>query len=157
MKNSIDINEVKNDLFNPDFYLREGLINELVKISQRVKYTGSGIKKNEKPFDKYFLEKIKYIVDKSMDITLDYTCAPIIGLSLAGEYGENARECYHKVCKFNKEYNIEKCDKEFSKYLKNDSEIISMKPFYLLFTYSLSEKLKTLINKKSKEKKHKAV
>jgi hypothetical protein len=29
-----------------------------------------------------------------MDITLDYHCAPIIGIALAGEDGENARECY---------------------------------------------------------------
>lgn len=157
MKNSIDINEFKFDPLNPDFDLKEGLIYTFVKISQRVKYTGNGIKINEKSLDKSFLETIKNIEDESMDITLDYTCAPIIGLSLAGEYGENARECFHKICKINKEYNVDTCDKEYFKYLKNDSEIISMDFFYLLLAFSLSEKLKTLINKKSKEKKLKAV
>lgn len=157
MKNSTDINEYKNDPFSPDFDLKEGLIKELVKISQRVKFSENSIKKNEKHLDSSFLKTIKIIEDKSMDITLDYNCAPIIGLSLAGEYGENARECYHKVCKFSKEYSIEKCDKEFSKYLKNDSEFISMDLFNLLTVFGLMELNHALIIEKSKEKKHKAV
>lgn len=157
MKNSIDNNEFTFGPLNPDFDLKEGLINELVKISQRVKYSESSIKINGEHVDSSFLETIKFIEDKSMDITLDYNCAPIIGLALAGEYGENARESYHKVCKFNKEYNFEKCDNEFSKYLKNDSEFISMDLFHLLTLYGICELTNILINKKRKEKKHKAV
>lgn len=157
MKNSIGINEFKDNSLNPDSDLKEELIYVMVKISQRIKYSETSIFKNEKSLDSSFLEAINLIEENSMDITLDYNCAPIIGLALAGEYGENARESYHKVCKFNKQYNVENCDQEFSKYLKNAPEIISMDLFRLLTLYELSGLLNIVISQKRKEKKHKAV
>jgi hypothetical protein len=157
MKNSIDINEFKDNSLNPDFDLKEELINVMLNISQRIKYSESIIMKKMKPLDNSTLKTIKFIEDNSIDITLDYNCAPIIGLALAGEYGENSREYYHKVCKFNKQYNVENCDQEFSKYLKNASEIISMDLFRLLTLYGLSGLLNIVISQKRKEKKHKAI
>jgi hypothetical protein len=157
MKNSIDINEFTFDPLNPDFDLKEELINELVKISKRVKYSEISVKKNDNHLDKPFVQTIKDIAKFSMDITYNYTCAPIIGLSIAGKYGENARESFHKICKINEKYNFDWCDNMYSNCLKNNSETILIKPFYLLTVYSLYEKMDTLINEKSKEKKHKSV
>ncbi|MEZ7500810.1 hypothetical protein QO200_19010 [Flavobacterium sp. Arc3] len=157
MKNSIDINEFKYNSLNSNSDLKEELIYVMVKISQRIKYSETSISKNEKHLDNSFLKTINFIEEKSMDITLDYHCVPIIGLALAGEYGENARECYHKICKVNKQYNVENCDNEFSKHLKNASEIISMDLFHLLTLYGIIELTNILITKKRKEKKHKTV
>jgi len=152
MKN-IKQNDFMFEHLNPDFDIKDYQINELVKISQRIKYTGNRIKKNDKHLDKSFLKAIKSIEDESMDITQNYTCAPIIGLSLADEYGENAREYFHILCKFNKQYNTVKCDKEYSKYLKAESEFMSMVPFYYLYAEGIIDEFNTLINKKSKASK----
>lgn len=147
MKN-INDNDFMFEPLNPDFDLKEFLVNELIKIGQRAKYVDSRTKIKEKPLDKSFLKAIKSIEDESMDITQNYTCAPIIGLSLAGEYGENARGYFHKICKNNIEYNADTCNKEYSKYLKVEYEFMAMVPFYYLLAEGFCEKLRTLISEK---------
>jgi hypothetical protein len=146
-------NEVNGFIFEnlyPDYDLKEFLINELVTISQRDKYIDIITKIKENPLDKSFLKAINYIEDKSMDITQNYTCAPIIGISLANEYGENARGCFHKICKNNTKYNADTCDKEYSKYLKVDSVLTEMVPFYYLYAEGIIDELNTLINEREK-------
>jgi hypothetical protein len=138
-----------DDLFL-DFDSEDFHIKWLIKMSSNVKYFDKRAKKEEKLLDESFLKAIKYIEDKSMDITQMYTCAPAIGLSLAIEYGENARDCFHKICKNNIEYNVDKCNKEYSKYLKADSKLVSMVLFYCLYAVGAADELKAVINKMSK-------
>lgn len=133
-----------------DIYLKELFIKQLVEISQEVKYSDRRLKRKEKPITKSFLETIKLIEDNSLDITQNYICEPIIGLSLAGEYGENARDCFHKICKANQEYNYDTCNKAYTKYLKNNDPIVCTDFISIFICEASLERLKTLINKKEK-------
>jgi hypothetical protein len=135
-----------------DIYLKDAFIKQLVKISQEVKYSDWRLERKEKPLTKLFLGNIRLIEDNSLDITQDYICEPIIGLSLAGEYGENARDCFHKICKANKAYNYETCNKAYTKYLKNNTPIISVYFISIFVLEAISESFKNLIYKKENEK-----
>jgi hypothetical protein len=152
MKNTND-NGFMVESLNPDFDLKELLVNELIEISKRAKYDNNRTKIKKKPLDKSILKAMKSIEDNSMDITENYSCAPILGLSLADEYGENARDCFHKICKNNKQYSVDQCNKEYSNYLNVESILMEMVPFYYLLAESFADEINTLINEKSKTSK----
>lgn len=135
-----------------DIYLKDAFIKQLVQTSQEVKYSDIRLKKDEKPLTKSFLQIMKYIEKDSLDITQNYICEPIIGLALAYEFGENARECFHKICKVNNAYNFDTCNNSYSKYLKNNTTFIPNVCIYFFVAEAISESLKNLIYKKENEK-----
>lgn len=150
-KNSTTIFDLTDEEI--DIYLKELFIKQLVEISLEVKYSERRSKKKKKRITKSLLKSIRLIEENSLDITHNYTCVPFLGLTLADEYGENARGCFHKICKNNKQYNLDTCDKEYSNYLKVESKLMGMVPFYYLLTESYVDELNTLINENSKTSK----
>ena len=132
MKNYKESGFKFDDLFL-DFESEDFHIKVLIKISNNVKYVNLRTKRVEKFLDRSFLKHLKFIEDQSNDITQDYTCASIIGLSLANEYGENARQGFHIICKNNAKYNAETCDKNYTKYLLSEPTGLGMLPVYFLY------------------------
>ncbi|WP_165732383.1 hypothetical protein [Polaribacter sp. 20A6] len=141
-------NREEGDFVLPDFTSKEYFIKEFLKFSENATYTKARKKIIEEPFGSFFLGAMKRIEAKSMDITQDYTCIPIIGLSLSYEYGEKARVYFHKICKQNIKYNIDVCNREYSKYLKNESILLGMLPVYFLYAEKIREELGALIEEK---------
>ena len=110
--------------FDPDTFINEGA----------EKYTGA-FKKESKPIKVPVIitgeNDIEYIIEQinasKIDITTtDYKPWLEIGFAIASEYGERGRSYYHQISQYSTLYNHEKCEKQFDKCLKSESNGINI-------------------------------
>lgn len=94
----------------------------------------------KKPTEYYFRKSIKDIDKNSRDITCDYKYKEALGLAFTNNYGEQARECFHIICKPNVNYNKVKCDKEYTEYLKIKDNNTTLADYYRLYISDLSRR-----------------
>jgi len=83
-----------------------------------------------KPTKAFFRKSIKDIDKNSRDITSNYKYEINIGLAVANKYSEEGREYYHIICKSNVKYNRDKCDKEYTEFLKIKDNKTNLAYFY---------------------------
>jgi hypothetical protein len=102
-----------------------------------------------KPTEAFFRKSIKDIGKNSRDITSNYKYKTNIGLAIANKYGEEGREYYHIICKSNVKYNKDKCDKEYTGFLKIKDNKTNLAHFYHLYSTDLLTRLDE-INKEFK-------
>lgn len=90
-----------------------------------------------KPTEAFFKKSIKDIDKNSRDITCDYKYKKALGLAFANNSEEQAREYYHIICKSNVKYNKDKCDEEYTEYLKIKDNKTNLADFYRLYSKDL--------------------
>jgi hypothetical protein len=67
-----------------------------------------------------------------LDITSDYESWCSIGFALADGLSENGRNYFHRVSKFNHDYNPEMCNDQYTKCLKASGTGISIRTFFFM-------------------------
>jgi hypothetical protein len=73
------------------------------------------------------IENLTLEIEKNnIDITNGYENWIRVGFSLASSLGENGRHYFQRLSKFNKDYNPNTCDKQFTKLLKRNNGAISL-------------------------------
>jgi predicted P-loop ATPase len=75
----------------------------------------------------YILEQIER---RALDLTSDYDTWFKMGFALVAEYGENAREYFHRLSQYHPKYRPDECDKTFSYLLRYGARQITIKTFY---------------------------
>jgi hypothetical protein len=79
------------------------------------------------------VQKIVQLIEQSrMDITSDYQSWRNIGFAFADAFGETGRNYFHRVSKFNNDYQIEHCNDQYSKCLKAAGTGISIRTFFYM-------------------------
>ena len=125
-------------------YENEFTIDYLVEMGLGFKRDDNGIiQKRKKSITKNFRDVVREIENYSMDIAPDYNCRLVAGLAIASEYGEKARNLYHRICKINENYEKELCNKEFSKYLQNNTSFFLINIVHILFTNAYGEAMRS--------------
>ena len=107
-----------------------------------------------KSISKSFRDVVREIEKYSMDLVPDYNHRVVIGLAIASEYGAKARNLYHRICKINKNYDKELCNKEFSKYLQNNTLVFSIDIIHTLFSSTYAEAIRSFNNHNKKSSKY---
>lgn len=105
------------------------------------------------PTDAYFKKSVKDIGKNSRDITSNYKYKTNIGLAIANKYSEKGREYYHIICKQNVKYNKDKCDKEYSGFLKIKDNRTNLADFYQLYSKDLMIRYEEMMKEFEKENK----
>jgi hypothetical protein len=82
--------------------------------------------------EKDILKVVEQIEEYKLDITSDYTSWRNIGFAFADALGENGRNFYHRVSKFNQDYNPEICNDQYTKCLKATGTGISIRTFFFM-------------------------
>lgn len=79
------------------------------------------------------IQRVVEVIEQSrLDITSDYQSWLNIGFALADALGENGRNYYHRVSKFNEDYKPELCNDQYSKCLKSAGTGISIRTFFFM-------------------------
>lgn len=73
---------------------------------------------------------IKRIEDSKADITAEYGDWVRIGYAMATEYGEDGRTIFHRISRYNLDYDEAECDKQFSECLKGNKEKVSVNTLF---------------------------
>lgn len=96
---------------------------ELPKKNTPIKYTFN-INSNN---DVDIIENITNEIERNhIDITNGYMNWIKIGFSLASTLGENGRDYYHRLSKYNEDYSLKQCDKKFTNLLIQNNNSISL-------------------------------
>ena len=79
------------------------------------------------------IERVTSIIEAThTDITADYNHWIQIGFGLANELGEMGRSLFHRISRFNAEYNIQNTDIKYDNCLKNQKHGTTIKTFFYL-------------------------
>ena len=70
------------------------------------------------------------IENAQVDITAGYDNWRDIGFALSDELGENGREIFHRVSRFNPDYNQQDCDRQYDRCLRSHGSGITIKSFF---------------------------
>ena len=73
---------------------------------------------------------IKQIEQSRTDITGDYDSWLKIGFAIESEFGEQGRNYFHSVSKYNHDYNPETCNEQYNKCVKNNNTGVSIGTLY---------------------------
>lgn len=65
-----------------------------------------------------------------VDITAGYDNWRDLGFALADGLGENGRDYFHRISRFNPDYNEQECDKQFDKCLRAHGTGVSIRTFF---------------------------
>lgn len=65
-----------------------------------------------------------------VDITAGYDAWRDIGFALADELGESGRDYFHRISRFNPDYNEAECDKQFDKCMRAHGTGVSIRTFF---------------------------
>ena len=95
---------------------------------------------------------ITQIENTRVDITGDYDTWLKIGFAIESEFGENGRNYFHSVSKYNHDYNPETCNEQYDKCIKNTNSGISIAT---LFHYAKQNGIQIQLKKKKDVKKYK--
>jgi hypothetical protein len=82
--------------------------------------------------EKDITKVVEEIEQYKLDITSDYTSWRNIGFAFADALGEKGRNFYHRVSKFNHDYNPEICNDQYTKCLKATGTGISIRTFFFM-------------------------
>jgi len=82
--------------------------------------------------EKDITKVVEEIEQYKLDITSDYTSWRNIGFAFADALGENGRNFYHRISKFNQDYNPEICNDQYTKCLKAKGTGISIRTFFFM-------------------------
>lgn len=80
---------------------------------------------------------IDLISNTGVDITCDRADWVKIGMALAGEYGENGRDMFHKISEYNAGYSQSECDKQYKSFLKSGKKCSIASIFYIADSYGV--------------------
>ena len=79
------------------------------------------------------IEKVvRQIEARKMDLTVPYDNWLSLGFALVDAIGNEARNYFHRISRFNPEYDVNKCDEQFDKCLSSTSTGITAKTFFYL-------------------------
>lgn len=130
-------------------------IDYLLEMELGYELLGGGIiQKKKKSIPENFRELVREIEKYSMDLVPDYNHRVVISLAIASEYGEKARNLYHRICKINENYDKELCSKEFSKYLQSNTLVFSIDIVHTLFSIGYAEAMRSFNNQNKKSSKY---
>ena len=73
---------------------------------------------------------IKFIEDRSIDITDNYDDWVTIGMAIANTFGEKGRDNFHRISAVNPKYDKKDCDAKYDDFLKNSRGEITIGSFY---------------------------
>ena len=77
------------------------------------------------------IEQITQRIESAqVDITAGYDNWRDIGFALSDELGENGREIFHRVSRFNPDYNQQDCDRQYDRCLRSHGSGITIKSFF---------------------------
>ena len=77
------------------------------------------------------IEQITQRIESAqVDITAGYDNWRDIGFALSDELGENGREIFHRVSRFNPDYNQQDCDGQYDRCLRSHGSGITIKSFF---------------------------
>jgi hypothetical protein len=81
----------------------------------------------------HHIRLITELIEKSgIDITSDYENWRNLGFALADEIAENGREIFHRISRFNPDYNPELCNDQYSKCLNGKGSGITIATFFYI-------------------------
>ena len=80
---------------------------------------------------------IDLISNTGVDITCDRADWVKIGMALAGEYGENGRDMFHKISEHNAGYKPTECDKQYKSFMKSSKKCSISSIFYIADSYGV--------------------
>ncbi len=77
------------------------------------------------------IETITQRIEAAMtDITAGYDNWLNLGFALSDELGESGRDYYHRISRFNPDYNQSECDKQYDKCLRANGTGVTIKSFF---------------------------
>lgn len=80
---------------------------------------------------------IDLISNTGMDITCDRADWVKIGMALAGSYGENGLDMFHKISEHNAGYSQSECDKQYKSFMKSSKKCSISSIFYIADSYGV--------------------
>lgn len=75
---------------------------------------------------------VHQIEENQLDITTGYKDWLNIGFALADALGEAGRDYFHRVSRFNTQYNLDDCNKQFDSCLKSNKNGVTAKTFFFI-------------------------
>lgn len=84
----------------------------------------------EKPVLSDVEATIQQLESNHIDITTDYADWRDLGFSFADEYSESGRDYFHRISRFNSDYDSTECNKQFDNCLKAKGHGVTIKTFF---------------------------
>ncbi len=120
----IDIWLVERKKFNPGNWLNRQKLQKQVEKPAKIDTKSPGEIQHE-------VEVITRRIENSrLDLTCNYQDWLKLGFAFADEFGESGRSFFHRISKFNAEYDPAKCNEQFNKCLKRGKSGVTIKTFF---------------------------
>ncbi len=93
--------------------------------------TSPAAKAQEQPHEPNDIEIITQRIESaSIDITSGYENWRDLGFALSEELGESGRDYYHRISRFNPDYDQSECDKQYDRCLRAHGSGVTIKTFF---------------------------
>ena len=117
-----EIWQVERRKFNPEQWLDQP--------AERKPYTPSTMHKTATRLQNETEIVLRRIEAFQIDLTCTYEDWLKMGFAFADEFGEMGRNYFHRISRFNSNYNFPECDLQFTKCIKGKKTGITIKTFF---------------------------